>query len=298
MRAIVGALAVAAGMTLSACGGAEGDTSTSAPSKTLYFTAIPGDDVTQLQEKFAPFEKHMSAALGVDVKYRPAADYSASVESFISGDVHLAWFGGLTGVRARNAISGARAIAQGKADPEYHTYFIAHKDSGLKKGDSFPKDLAGKKFTFGSQSSTSGRLMPEHFIRLNSGKSPTDFFGAPASFSGSHEKTAQLVQAGTFQAGAIDYKTYDRLVAEKKVDPATCFVIWKTPAYPDYNWTAHPDLEEIFGAGFIEKLQKALIAVKDPALLKAVNRPEGLIFAKNEDWNHLAKLAKELNLLR
>ena len=60
MRAIVGALAVVAAMILSACGGAEGDTSTSAPSKTLYFTAIPGDDVTQLQEKFAPFEKPRS----------------------------------------------------------------------------------------------------------------------------------------------------------------------------------------------------------------------------------------------
>ena len=80
------------------------------------------------------------------------------------------------------------AIAQGEADPKYHTYFIAHKDSGLKKGDSFPKDLAGKKFTFGSRSSTSGRLMPEYFIQQNSHKSPREFFGAeppiPTVYSG------------------------------------------------------------------------------------------------------------------
>ena len=292
MRASFAALSVVTMLVLSGCG------ESPSPARVLKFTAIPGDDVTELQQKFAPFEKHMSERLGVEVKYVPAADYSASVESFVSGDVHLAWFGGLTGVRARNAVAGARAIAQGKVDPEYHTYFIAHKDSGLEKSEGFPKGLEGKKFTFGSQSSTSGRLMPEYFIRKNSGKSPTEFFGAPPSFSRSHEMTAQLVQAGTFQAGAIDFKTYDRLVSEKKIDPGKCFVIWKTPAYPDYNWTAHPDLEKIFGPGFIEKLRKALVAVKDPAFLKAVNRPEGLIPAKNEDWNSLADLAKELDLLR
>ena len=294
MRVSFAALPVVTVLMLLACGSGESPSS----AKVLYFTAIPGDDVTELQHKFAPFEKHMGEQLGVEVKYVPSADYSASVESLVSGDVHLAWFGGLTGVRARKAVPGARAIAQGKADPEYHTYFIAHKDSGLKKGDSFPRNLAGKKFTFGSQSSTSGRLMPEYFIRKHSGKSPAEFFGALPSFSSSHEKTAQLVQAGTFQAGAIDFKTYHRLVAEKKVDPETCYVIWKTPAYPDYNWTAHPDLEKIFGAGFIDKLQQKLIAVKDPALLKAVNRPEGLIPAKNEEWDNLAKLARELSLLR
>lgn len=273
-----------------------------APSTTkqavLRFTAIPGDDVTELKEKFAPFEKHMTEKLGVPVKYVPTADYAASVESFISGDVHLAWFGGLTGVRARQAVPGAEAIAQGKADPEYHTYFIAHKDSGLKKGDGFPMGLAGKKFTFGSDSSTSGRLMPEHFIRKHSGKSPAEFFGAEPSFSGSHENTAKLVSAGTFQAGAIDFKTYDRLVAEKKVDPAVCTVIWTTPAYPDYNWTVHPDVEKLFGAGFTKKLQDALVSLKDPALLKAVNRPEGLIPAKSKEWDALAELARELKLVR
>jgi phosphonate transport system substrate-binding protein len=29
----------------------------------------------------------------------------------------------------------------------------------------FPQGIAGKSFTFGSKSSTSGRLMPEFFIR-------------------------------------------------------------------------------------------------------------------------------------
>ena len=268
------------------------------PVPVLKFTAIPGDNTTDLKERFAPFERAMSGTLGVPVQYVPTEDYAASVETFVSGDVHLAWFGGLTGVRARRAVPGARAIAQGKADPEYRSYFIAHAGSGLQRSDDFPTALEGRTFTFGSGSSTSGRLMPEHFIRLHTGRSPNEFFGREMSFSGSHEKTAQLVEAGTFDAGAIDFKTYDRLVAEKAIDPEKCAVIWTTPPYPDYNWTAHPELDKVFGAGFTDRLQAALLAIDDPALLKAVNRPEGFIKASNEEWNALAELAEELGLVR
>ncbi len=263
----------------------------------LKFTAIPGDNTTELAAKFKPLEKYLSEKLGVKVQYVPTADYAASVSSFVNGDVHLAWLGGLTGVRVRLKVSGARAIAQGEVDPEYHTYFIAHKDSGLEPGDEFPGDLRGKTFTFGSAGSTSGRLMPEYFIRKHSGMTPKEFFGTEAHFSGSHEKTAQLVAAGTFQAGAIDYKTYDRLVAAKKIDPEFCHVIWTTPPYPDYNWTAHPDLETRFGKGTIDRLQKIMIGMTDPELLRAINRKK-LIPAKNEEWDDLAGLGRKLGLLR
>lgn len=266
--------------------------------KALRFTAIPGDNTTELREKFAPLEKYLSEKLGVTAKYVPTEDYGASVDAFVNGDVHMAWFGGLTGVRARNAVKGARAVAQGRVDPEYRSYFIAHKDSGLEPSEEFPAALAGKRFTFGSEGSTSGRLMPEYFIRKYTGKTPREFFGQEMSFSGSHEKTAQLVQAGTFEAGAIDYKTYERLVAEKKIDPAVCRVIWKSPPFADYHWMAHPSLDATFGSGFVDKLQKALLEITSPELLKAINRPEGLIPAKNEEWNALEQLAKELGLVR
>jgi phosphonate transport system substrate-binding protein len=268
------------------------------PAASLHFTAIPGDNVTELAGKFLPLERHLSEKLGVTVKYIPTTDYTASVEAFLHGNVHLAWFGGLTGLQARRKVPGARAIAQGGSDPQYHTYFIAHKDSGLARTDDFPADLAGRKFTFGSSGSTSGRLMPEHFIRKFTGKPPADFFGREMHFSGSHENTARLVETGTFEAGAIDFKTYDRLVKEKKVDPDACRIIWKSPPYADYNWTAHPDLEKLFGAGFTDRLQAALLEIRDPALLAAINRPEGLIPAKNEEWDELAAVARELGLIR
>ncbi len=277
-------------LVIAGCDGAE-------EKPVLKFTAIPGDNTSDLAAKFKPLEKYLEKELGVKVKYVPTADYAASVDSFVNGDVHLAWFGGLTGVRARMKVPGARAIVQGMADPEYHTYFIAHKDSNLEKGAGFPKELRGKRVTFGSPGSTSGRLMPEYFIRKYSKTTPKEFFGAEAHFSGSHEKTAQLVAAGTFEAGAIDYKTYERLAREKKEIRDSTRIIWKTPPYPDYNWTAHPDLDKKFGEGTIERIRKIMIDMTEPELLKAINR-EKLIPAKNEEWDDLAGLAKELGLLR
>jgi len=263
---------------------------------TLRFSAIPDQDETRLREKFEPVARYLSESLGVPVEYVHATRYADSVDLFKNGDIQLAWFGGLTGVQARHAVEGARAIAQGVEDPKFHSYFIAHADTGLARSDAFPSGIAGRRFVFGSMDSTSGRLMPEYFIRENSGKTPREFLGA-ISFSGSHDKTVELVESGQFDVGAVNYKVYDRRVAEGVTDPAVVKVIWKTPDYPDYNFTAHPDLEIIYGAGFTDELQKALVEMTDPALLSAFPR-SGLIPATNAEFEPIRKLALQLEFIR
>lgn len=264
----------------------------------LRFTAIPDHDARLLESRFAPVAAHLAATLGVAVEYVPMADYQGSVEAFKNGDVLLAWFGGLTGVQARAAVAGARAIAQGAVDPTFRSYFIAGSGSGISPSATFPATLAGRSFTFGSESSTSGRLMPEHYIRTATGKSPEEFFGSPNHYSGSHDKTARLVEAGTFDAGALNYRTYDTMVVDGRLDPARCTIIWTTPDYPDYNWTAHPDLVGRYGTGFTERLQAALVEMDDPLLLNALGRPEGMIAARNEDFQALHELARGLGFVR
>src|SRR5437868_1798386 len=170
------------------------------------FSAIPDQNSTELKEKFDALAAHLSQKLGVKVEYVPATDYKASVEMFKNGDVQLAWFGGLTGVQARLAVPGARAIAQGDTDPKFVSYFVANKDAGLAASESFPMGLAKLSFTFGPASSTSGRLMPEYFLRKNTGKSPAEFFGKEPSFTDSHDKTLELVEAGKVQAGVVNFE--------------------------------------------------------------------------------------------
>ncbi len=272
---------------------------TEAATPLLRFSAIPGENSSEMIEKFGLVAEHLAAELGVPVEYSHVSDYGASVEAFKNGDVQLAWFGGLTGVRARRAVPGAAAIAQGRIDPKFRSYIIANPSSGLQPNqEAFPLELEGKTFTFGDESSTSGRLMPEYFLREATGKSPAEFFGAEMSFSGNHDRTWQLVQDGSFDAGVLSYVTYDQRVAEGKIDPERCFIVWRTPDYPDYSWHARPDLDERFGAGFTDRLRKALIAIDDPVLLGAMMREDGLIPASNEDFDALEGLAEELDLVR
>ena len=281
--------------TVAGCGGSSDENVAETP--VLRYTAIPDQNSTELEQRFAPLGRYLAAELGVPVAYVPARDYRAAVEMFRAGDVLLAWYGGLTGVQARAAVPGARAVAQGAADPDYYSYFIAHASTGLVRSDTFPAAIADLPFTFGAESSTSGRLMPEHFIREHTGKSPAEFFREPVGFSGSHDKTCELVEAGRFAAGAVNYKVYDRRVAAGETDPEVCRVVWTTPRYADYNWTAHPRLDEVYGAGFTDRLQAALVGIDDPALLAALPR-ESLIPATDEEFAGIEAVARDLGMLR
>ena len=291
-------LLLGAGLVAGCGDKAPGTGGTTAAKPTFKFTAIPGEDPTRMKEKFEPVAAYLAKQLGVPVEYVHATKYSASVEMFKNEQVLLAWFGGLTGVQARAAVPGARAIAQGVEDPIYHSYFIAHKDTELERSDEFPEGIVGKTFTFGDKASTSGRLMPEHYIRQHAGgKSPAEYLGTEPQFSGSHDKTCELVEKGAVQVGAVSYTTYDRRVAEGKTDPETCKIIWQTPDYPDYNFTAHPRIDAVYGAGFTDKLQKALIAMKGDALLGGFQR-SGMVAASNADFQPIHDLAIALGLLR
>ncbi len=262
--------------------------------KVLRFSAIPDQDTTAQKERYKPMQNYLAKALGIEVEFVASDSYGASVEKFENGDIQLAWFGGVTGVQATKAVKGARALVAGEKDLAFKSYFIANASTGLEPSAEFPRGIADLTFTFGSSSSTSGCVMPSHFIMENTGKTPLEFFTKqPLGFSGAHDKTAMQVQDGTFQAGALNYSTYDKLVADGKIDPAKCVVIWETPPYADYNMTAHPELEKRFGAGFLDKLQAALVSCDDAAALKALDRNK-LVEVTNETFAGIASVLEKV----
>ena len=261
------------------------------------FSAIPSEkDATGYTAKFKVVADYLTKTLGVTFEYHHANLYSASVRAFEQGEVLLAWFGGLTGVQARHRVPGAQAIVQGVEDPNFYSYFVAHKSTGLTRADEFPMGMKGLTFTFGDPHSTSGRLMPEHFIRTKGGDAPESFFKSVA-FSGGHNTTATQVASGQVQCGAMNYKTYDSMVASGEIDPDVCRVIWKTTPYADYNFTAHPDIDTIYGAGFTDRLQQALIDMKGEDLLEKPFGRSGMIKATNEDFAAILQEANNLKFL-
>jgi len=263
--------------------------------KTFTFTAIPDQDETQLKKRFSIFADYLSKELNVDVKFIPVKSYSASIAAFRNNQVQLAWFGGLSGVKARLIVPNSVAIAQGVEDPNFHSFIIANTSTGLERSEDIPAGIEGKTFTFGSKGSTSGRLMPEYFITKQFGKSPEDIF-KKVGFSGNHSKTIALVQSGAYEVGATNYKVWKRELKAGKIDPSKVKIIYQTPGYPDYNFTARGDLDEQFGKGFTKKLQQAIINIKDKKILDAFPR-SGFIKATNADFQPVLDTARKLKLV-
>lgn len=263
--------------------------------ETFVFTAIPDADETKLRERFQSVADYLSEQLDVDVRYIPVKSYAAAVSAFRNNQVQLAWFGGLSGVQARALVPDSEAIAQGEEDTQFVTYFIAHKSTGIEPAEELPEAIKGKTFTFGSKGSTSGRLMPEHYIREKFDAAPEEVFSR-VGFSGNHSRTIRLVEAGTYEVGAVNYAVWESEVEEGSVDTDAVSVIWETPPYQDYQWTIRGDVNERFGDGFKEKVQQALINMDDPELLNKFPR-SAFIPASNEDYESIRDTAEKIGII-
>lgn len=277
------------------CAGLAGSMPSRAVADTFVFTAIPDQDESQLRTRFEKVARHLSSALRVEVRYVPVKSYAAAVTAFRNNQVQLAWFGGLSGVQARMLVPGSRAIAQGKEDTAFVSYFIAHASTGLTEGKTLPPAVAGKTFTFGSKDSTSGRLMPEFHIRQIFGKKPEDVFSR-VGFSGDHSRTIALVQSGAYAIGAVNYAVWDSELKAGKIDPAKVRVIWRTPPYPDYQWTIRGDVDRRFGQGFGDRVAATLLAIKDAELLQSFPR-SAFVPAKNSDYDPIESTARSIGLI-
>ena len=269
--------------------------------ESFTFTAIPDQDASRLQQRFGKVASYLQEQLGVEVKYIPVKSYAAAVTAFRNNQVQLGWFGALSGVQARQRVPGSRAIAQGYEDQFFKSYFIAHRSSGLLhdegniKNGQFPLAIKGRTFIFGAKGSSSGRLMPEYYIRQFLGEAPEKSFSR-VGFSGDHHRTIALVASGAYQVGAVNYKVWEQALAENKVDPQQVQVIWKTPVYPDYQWSLRGDVDQRWGAGFADKVKAALLAIEQPELLAAFPR-SAFVSANNSDYESTRETAIAIGLI-
>lgn len=263
--------------------------------QTLTFTAIPDQDESRLVERFSLVEKYLEERLGIDVAYVPVKSYAAAVTAFRNNQVQLAWFGGLSGVQARRLVPGSIALAQGIEDKAFATYFIANAKTGLQAEDALSDAIKGRSFTFGSKGSTSGRLMPEFYLRQRFGEAPEIIFSR-VGFSGDHSRTIDLVEAGAFEIGAVNFEVWESEAARGEIDTSKVRVIWKTPTYPDYHWTARGDLAEIFGKDFPDRLRTAILELAEPEILAAFPR-SGFVAAENSDYLPILETAKSIGLI-
>ena len=299
MKKVLIALAVllSAGIFFSCGGNDRQGGAENSKDRVFKFSAISDQNQSGLELRNKAIADYLAKELGVKVEYVPVKGYDATVTAFKKDEVQLGWFGGYTGLLAIRAVPGSKAIAQGEDDPNFQSYLIANvKNTGLNLTKEFPKDLKKYSFTFGSTLSTSGRLMPEYFIRKENGDvAPKEVFKSVA-FQKNHDEVITAVEAGTFDIGAVNYKKFNARVKKDPTLLERVRIIWKTPGYQDYNWTIRGDVDKKFGEGFTEKVQKAIVELKDEKILEMMKR-SNFIKTDNKMFENIEKTAKELKLI-
>ncbi|MEO7623271.1 MAG: putative selenate ABC transporter substrate-binding protein, partial [Gallionella sp.] len=203
----------------------------------LRVSAIPDEAPTELQRKFKPLGEYLEKKLGMPVEFTPVTDYAAAVEALIHHKIDLVWFGGFTFVQAKvRSNNEVIPLVQREEDEKFKSVFIT-SDKNISRLE----DLRGKTFSFGSESSTSGHLMPRYF--LLAAKINPDADLKRIAFSGAHDATVAAVAGGKVDAGVLNISVWEKMVKENKVDLNQVHVFFTTPGFYDYNWTVRADMD-------------------------------------------------------
>ena len=258
----------------------------------LRVSAIPDEAPTELQRKFKPLGEYLEKKIGMKVEFTPVTDYAASVEALINRKVDMVWFGGFTFVQAKvRSNNEITPLVQRLEDEKFKSVFITTK-ADIKQ----LSDLKGKTLSFGSESSTSGHLMPRSFLLAAKIDPDTDL--KRIAFSGAHDATVAAVAGGKVDAGALNMSVWEKLVTEKKVDPSVVRVFYTTPGYYDYNWSVRSDMD----AALRKKLSDAFLTLdpknpQDKAILD-LQRATKFIPTKAENYGAIEAAAQNAGLLK
>jgi phosphonate transport system substrate-binding protein len=254
-------------------------------------TAIPDESPSELARKAAPLVAYLETQLGVKVQFVPVTDYAAAVESLVNKRVDLAWFGGFTFVQA-NIRSGGKIVplVQREEDTQFKSVFIT-SDPSINS----MTDLKGKDVSFGSQSSTSGHLMPRSAL-LRANINPEKDFKRVA-FSGAHDATIAAVASGKVQAGALNIQVWERFVAEKKVDLSKVRVFYTTAPFFDYNWSVHAEMP----AAMREKIKQAFLSLSKSTVegkeILELQRASRFVTTQADNYKEIEEAARSAQLL-
>jgi phosphonate transport system substrate-binding protein len=210
---------------LSASCGFSGSDSATNPG-TIVMGFIPNENAATLKAEYDPLAKLMSEASGKEVKLEVMTNYAALIEGQRAGSVHLAMYGPLSYVLAKDSgvdISPIAAELEQKGGrPSYHSFIVARADSGIKK----LQDLRGKNVCFVDPNSTSGRLYPLAAL-AEAGLRKGDY---QETFAGGHDASLLAVRDGDCAAGAVRELIFKEVLPHQEdIELKDYTIVWKSP---------------------------------------------------------------------
>jgi phosphonate transport system substrate-binding protein len=222
----------------------------------LRIGVVPNEDKAELEIRYEPVINYLSETLGVECQLVVPDSYEDMVEAFANREIDIGRFGGYTFVLAHER-TNAIPIVMREIDIRFTSYFLVRPESDAQT----LADLAGQKMAFGSNLSTSGHLMPRHFMKQD-GIEPETFFES-VQFTGSHDKTAYWVRDGVVDAGAANAKVINEMFEDGRITKEDIRILWETPPYASSVWALNSTVDE-----------GALLTIRDAFLTLSYTNPE------------------------
>ncbi|MCK6549055.1 phosphate/phosphite/phosphonate ABC transporter substrate-binding protein [Myxococcota bacterium] len=213
----------------------------------------------------------------------PAQSYEALVDDLGRGAIDLAYLGGVTFVQAHHR-HGVIPLVIRDIDAAFTTAIVVRADSTARELSA----LRGKAFAFGPRSSTSGTVMPWHFLERE-GLDPKSSFARVVYTSG-HDETVRAVASGEVDAGAVNGSILLALAAEGTASANTLRVLWRTEPYTDYVWAVRPGTSPELRQRLLDAFLDLDASTSSGA--EALRREGARVYlpARADDWELLATL--------
>ncbi|MGB3681533.1 MAG: phosphate/phosphite/phosphonate ABC transporter substrate-binding protein [Rubrobacteraceae bacterium] len=274
----VAVLAVA----LAGCGG-------SSSGEALRVGLIPNQNPEEVEAQYQPLEDYLAGEIGREVEVSVPATYNAVVEALVSGELDMAYFGGLTYVQARQRADVTPLVTEVNprtGTTKYRSLIIAPADSDIESVE----DIEGRDFAFGSVSSTSGSLYPSIMLKKAGIDYRTDL--GEFTYTGGHDTTAQAVANGRVDAGGLEDRIFYDLRDEGTIEEGSVKIIAESEPIEGYPWVVRDSLSDEDRQALLD----AYLNMEDPELLDLM-RAESYEQVTADDYDYTEKQARALDLI-
>ena len=268
-----------------------GFTSQQPESTVVRVGVLPDQSHASLRQRYNPLLEYLADQSGIETELIIPTNYQEAVDLFGKRKIDLAYMGGLTFVQAQ-AYFDAEPLVMREIDTRFTSWFLARPELAQKP----ISELTGKSLVFGSKLSTSGHLMPRHFLQRKWNLQPESFF-SEVGYSGAHDKTVYLVRDGRYDIGAVNAAIARQMMSDGRIGRDELTVVWQTPPYPDYVWAVRPDLDETLK----NRLRDAFLRLDSdkPADNRILTRLGARVFfpAGTADFRTLSDIARRRGLM-
>jgi phosphonate transport system substrate-binding protein len=246
---------------------------------------LPDDAREALAWRHAPLLAYLSSALNRRFDLVIPRTYEEFERDARAGRYDLVYFGGYTFVQERRSYA---PLAMRDIDTSFVSYFLVRRDDPART----IQDLRGRRLVFGSPLSTSGHLMPRHFLK-DMGIRPEEFFGE-VRYSGSHDRTVSAVLSKDADVGAANAQVIDSMLETDRIPRGSLRVLWRSPPYADYVWAVSKNLDTKICDQLLEAFLNLSQADGRERQILAHQGARFFLPASMEDFATLARIAEEM----